>query len=60
MKKLKSIDWDFGEGKKKYCYRASDRKMFHDKKFLGNDDAIELSINKQMRRDRKNNKKGKC
>lgn len=51
---------DFGEGRKDYCYRDSDRKRFHDKHFLGNDDAIELAINKQLSRDRKKGKKSKC
>lgn len=56
--KLKSITMDYGEGKKEYFYRESDRKRFYDKYFLGNDDAIELAINKQMNRDRKRREKG--
>lgn len=58
--RLKKISMDFGEGRKDYCYRDSDRKRFHDKHFLGNDDAIELAINKQLSRDRKKGKKSKC
>ena len=51
--KLKEIEIDYGEGRKKYKYRESDAKRLHDKHYLGWDDAIELAINKQLARMRK-------
>jgi hypothetical protein len=54
---IKTITADFGEGRKTYKYDDKLVKRLQDREFLGEDDAIEIAINKYLAKERRRKEK---
>ena len=50
---IKTISRDFGDGRKTYKYDDRVSKRLQDREFLGEDDAIEIAINKRLAQKRR-------
>jgi len=53
---IKKIKIDFGEGRKTHEYDDRVSKRLQEKEFLGEDDAIEIAINKRIAQKRRRRK----
>jgi hypothetical protein len=54
---IKTITADYGEGRKTYKYDDKLVKRLQDKHFLGEDDAIEIAINRYLAKERRRKEK---